>query len=169
MTVLIVSSTKDPASTNIKKRLLNHSSWEEIGIFCENIAYRHSNMRDVVMVTINNQKIMHENLDNEVEKKLGIKPKQAIFISRHRSKTGKPTLTTHPIGNYGEAEFGGKTRTLTKSSPCLMTNLLRIIKKNVEKVKLYHHVCFEVTHHGPYMNIPSLFVEVGSTVAVGVR
>jgi D-aminoacyl-tRNA deacylase len=120
-------------------------------------------MKDVVIVTINDRKITHENLEKEVEEKLGIKPKQAIFLSRHRSKTGEPTLTTHPIGNYGESQFGGKTKTLSKSSPKLMTSLLRIIKKNAEQAKLYHKVCLEVTHHGPYMTIPTLFVEVGST------
>ena len=163
MTVLIVSSTEDPASTNIKKGLLKQSNWEEIDTFYENIAYRHSNMEDVVIVTINDRTIRHEMLDKEVEEKLGITPKQAIYISRHKSKTGEPTLTTHPIGNYGEAQFGGKIRTLSKSSPQLMTQLLRIIKKNAEQVKLHHQVCFEVTHHGPYMNIPTLFAEVGST------
>ena len=163
MTVLIISSNKDPASINIKKRLLNQSKWEEISYFDENKVYRHSEMKDVVIITINTQKIRYENLDVHVEEETGIKPKQAIFISRHRSKTGEPTLTTHPIGNYAEAKFGGKANTLTKSSPRLMTQLLRIIKKNAEKIKLYHHVCFEVTHHGPFMNIPSLFVEVGST------
>ena len=133
MTVLIVSSTEDPASTNIKKGLLEQSSWEEIDTFYENTAYRHSNMKDVVIVTINDRTIRHEMLDKEVEEKLGIKPKQAIYISRHKSKTGEPTLTTHPIGNYGEAQFGGETRTLSKSSPRLMTQLLRIIKKMLNK------------------------------------
>jgi D-aminoacyl-tRNA deacylase len=162
ISVLIVSSSKDPASTNIKKELLEQSKWDEIDIFNENTVYRHSSMKDVVIITINDRKITHENLEKEVEEKLGLKPKQAIFISRHRSKTGEPTLTTHPIGNYGEAQFGGKTKALSKSSPKLMTRLLRIMKKNAEQAKLYHKVCLEVTHHGPYMNIPTLFVEVGS-------
>jgi len=163
MTVLIVSSTEDPASTNIKKGLLKQSNWKDIDTFYENTVYRNSNMEDVIIVTINDRKIRHEMLDKEVEGKLGIKPKQAIYISRHRSKTGEPTLTTHPIGNYGEAQFGGKTQVLSKSSPRLMTQLLRIIKKNAEQAKLNHQVCFEVTHHGPYMDIPTLFAEVGST------
>ena len=163
MTVLIIASTKDPASINIKKNLLKQSSWEEIDEFYENAVYRHSNMKDIIMVTINDRKITHENLDKEVEEKLGIKPKQAIFISRHTSKTGKPTLTTHPIGNYGVAQFGGEDKTLPESSPRLMTHLLRILKKNAKQANLYHQVCFEVTHHGPYISIPSLFVEVGST------
>jgi len=163
MTVLIVSSTEDPASENIKKGLLNQSSWEEVDSFYKNTVYRHCNMKDVVIVTINDRTTRHEMLDKEVEEKLGIRPKQAIYITRHKSKTGEPTLTTHPIGNYGEAQFGGKTRTLSKSSPRLMTQLLRIIKKNTEQTKLSYQVCFEVTHHGPYMNIPTLFAEVGST------
>lgn len=162
ITVLIVSSTKDPASNNIKKKLLEQSKWDQIDTFNKNTVYKHSSLKDVVIITINDRKITHENLEKEIEEKLGLKPKQAIFISRHRSKTGEPTLTTHPIGNYGEAQFGGKTKELSKSSPKLMTHLLRIMKKNAEQVKLYHKVCFEVTHHGPYMKIPTLFAEVGS-------
>jgi len=120
-------------------------------------------MENVIIITLNDRKITHENLEKEVEEKLKIMPKQAIFLSRHRSQTGKPTLTVHPIGNYGEAKFGGRTKTLSKASPKLMTHLLRILKNNAKKAKLYHKVCLEVTHHGPYMTIPTLFVEVGST------
>jgi D-aminoacyl-tRNA deacylase len=163
ISVLIVSSNKDPASINIKNGLLEISNWEEIDIFQKNSVYRHSEMKDVIIVTINDNKITHENLEKEIDEILDLKPKQAIFLSRHRSKTGEPTLTTHPIGNYGEAQFGGKKRMLSKASPKLMTHLLRNLKKNAEIEKLYHKVCLEVTHHGPYMNIPTLFVEVGST------
>jgi len=162
MTVLIISSTEDSASTNIKKNLLEQSTWTESGTFNGNEVYRHSTMKDVIIVTINDSKILHENLDKEVKDVLGIEPKQAIFISRHRSKTGEPTLTVHPIGNYGKAEFGGKTKILPKASPRLMTHLLRLLKKNAEQAKLYHKVCFEVTHHGPYIDIPTLFIELGS-------
>ena len=163
ISVLIISSTTDPASTNIKKELLKQSNWDEIDTFYNNPVYRNSNMTDVIIVTINDDKITHENIDKEVEEKLKIKAKQAIFISRHTSKTGEPTLTVHPIGNYGEAKFGGKEKTLVQASPKLMTNLLRILNKNAKKEELYHKVCFEVTHHGPYLDIPTLFIEVGST------
>ncbi len=162
ITVLIVSSLLDPASINIKERILEQSDWEEIDTFYNNPVYSHLNMKDIVIITINDRKIRHENLDKEIKEKLNLIPKQAIFISRHTSKTGAPTLTTHPIGNYGDAQFGGKTKTLSISSPRLMTHLLRILKKNAKQARLYHKVCFEVTHHGPYMSIPTLFVEVGS-------
>ncbi len=162
MAVLIVSSTQDPASTNIKKGLLKNSLWEETDTFFDNIVYKNSNYKDVILVTINDKTILHEGIEKEVKDGLGITPKQIIYVSRHRSKSGKPTLTTHPIGNYGEAMFGGETKTLTMSSPRLMTHLLNLLKKNATEAKLYHHVCFEVTHHGPYLMTPTLFVEVGS-------
>ena len=163
ITVLIISSTIDSASKNMKQGLLVKSTWDEIGTFSENIVYRNQKIKDVVIITINDNKITHENIETEVKEKLKINPKVAIFLSRHRSKTGNPTLTTHPIGNYTEALFGGKENTLSMSSPKLMTHLLRIMKKNADTNKLYHQLCFEVTHHGPYMSIPTFYVEVGST------
>ena len=163
ITVLIVSSTKDPASININNGLLDQSDWKEIDTFSDNPVYRNTSMKNLVSITLNDRKITHENLEFEVENSLRIKPKQAIFLSRHRSKTGEPTLTVHPIGNYGKAEFGGKTKELVTASPKMMAHLIRLVKSNAEKAKLYHKVCLEVTHHGPFMNIPTLFVEVGST------
>ena len=163
MVVLIVSSKTDPASINIKNSLLKQSSWNEINTFDGNPVYRHSEMKDVLIATINDSKIRHENLDKEIEDKLGFKLKQIIFASRHRSKMGKPTLTVHPIGNYGKADFGGKPKTLVTSSPKLMTHLLRLIKKNLQLTDLNYQVCYEVTHHGPYLEVPTFFAEVGST------
>src|SRR4030042_931298 len=162
MTVLIVSSAEDPASTHIKDCLLEQTTWEEHGIFYNTPVYRHTSMKNLVMVTIPDKKIRHENIDQEVHEQLHLTPDIAIFLSRHRSKTGEPTLTVHPIGNYADAKFGGKAKTLVPSSPKLMTQLLRIIKKNADYAKLIHQVCFEVTHHGPYMDAPTIFVEVGS-------
>ncbi|MBN2604039.1 MAG: D-aminoacyl-tRNA deacylase [Candidatus Thermoplasmatota archaeon] len=162
MTVLIISSTEDPAGTNIKKELLLQLDWEEIGTFFNNPVYKTIAIKNVIMLSINDRTIHHENIDLEIEKQLGIKPKQAIFISRHSSKTGQPTLTTHPIGNYGNAEFGGKTRTIIPCLPRLMTQLLREISKNAKKAELCHEVCFEVTHHGPFLSIPTIYAEVGS-------
>jgi len=163
MTVLIISSNLDPASINIKKALLKQNKWEETDTFCKNTVYWHSKMKDIIIITINDRKITHENLDKEIEKKIGIKPKQAIFISRHTSKTGQPSLTIHPIGNYGNAEFGGKAKTLCETSPRLMSHLMRIMNKNAKQKQLKHQICLEVTHHGPYIDIPSLFIEIGST------
>ena len=162
MTVLIIASNKDPASINIKNCLLKQSQWENINTFYENKVYKNIKNQNLIIITINDRKILHDNIDTEVQQNLGLKPKLAIFISRHTSKTGNPTLTLHPIGNYGKALFGGRDKKLIQSSPIIMTELLRILKRNANEKNLYHNVCFEVTHHGPNISIPSLFIEVGS-------
>jgi D-aminoacyl-tRNA deacylase len=163
MTVLIISSTEDPASTNIKNSLLEQTTWEEHGTFYNTPVYRHTSMNNLVIVTIPDKKIRHENIDTQIYEQLHIEPKIAIFLSRHRSKMGEPTLTVHPIGNYGDAKFGGKPKTLVPAAPRMMTHLLRLIKKNLQQTDLKYQVCYEVTHHGPFLKIPTLFVEVGST------
>jgi D-aminoacyl-tRNA deacylase len=163
MTVLIISSTEDPASTNIKNSLLEQTTWEEHGTFYNTPVFRHASMNNLVIVTIPDKKIRHENIDTQIYEQLHIEPKIAIFLSRHRSKMGEPTLTVHPIGNYGDAKFGGKPKTLVPAAPRMMTHLLRLIKKNLQQTDLKYQVCYEVTHHGPFLKIPTLFVEVGST------
>jgi len=163
MTVVLIASQVDPASINIKNTLLEHTSWREIESVYDNPVYEHTEMQDIIIVTINDSKIHHENLDKEIEDQLNITLEHTVFLSRHRSKTGRPTLTIHPIGNYGDAQFGGKPKTLVKSSPRFMTHLLRLMKKHMQHTDLDYHVCYEVTHHGPYLKIPALFVEIGST------
>ncbi len=164
MSLFIISSNEDPASTNIKNNLLEQSKWIKLDKqFDNNPIYQNKILDNIFLATINDRHIRHENLDKELEEQLKIKPQQIIVVSRHRSKTGEPTLTTHPLGNYGEEKFGGKTKTLLPAIPTLMTYLLRVLNKNVEEKRLYHDVCFEVTHHGPYLEVPAMFVEIGST------
>jgi D-aminoacyl-tRNA deacylase len=163
MTVLIISSAEDPASTHIKNSLLEQTTWEEQGIFYNTPVFRHTSMKNLVLVTIPDKKIRHENIDIEVQEQLHIDPKIAIFLSRHRSKTGEPTLTVHPIGNFSDAQFGGQPKTIVPAAPKIMTHLLRLIKKNLQSTDLDYKVCYEVTHHGPFLQIPTLFTEVGST------
>ena len=163
MTVLIISSSEDPASTHIKNSLLEQTIWEEQGTFYDTPVFRHVSMNNLVIVTIPDKKIRHENIDIEVKEQLHIDPRIAIFLSRHRSKTGEPTLTVHPIGNFGDAEFGGQPKTLVPCAPRMMTHLLRLIKKNLQSTDLEYKVCYEVTHHGPFLKVPTFFVEVGST------
>ena len=132
MTVLIISSSEDPASTHIKNSLLEQTTWEEQGFFYNTPVYRHTSLKNLVMVTIPDKKIRHENIDLEVQEQLHIDPTIAIFLSRHRSKTGEPTLTVHPIGNFSDALFGGQPKTLVPAAPNMMTHLLRLINKNLQ-------------------------------------
>jgi D-aminoacyl-tRNA deacylase len=163
MTILLVSSSEDPASTNIKNSLLTRHHWQETNTFSNAPVYTSNTLHDVLLITIPDKKIRHENLEDELKQTLNVTPDLTIFLSRHRSKTGEPTLTDHPIGNYADAQFGGRPHTLVPAAPHAMTQLLRLINTRVNHTKLPYKVCYEVTHHGPYLAAPTLFVEVGST------
>ena len=148
----IVVSKKDVASKNMAKFLMKMEKWREKG----DGIYEGD---EKILYVIEDEHIFHDDIDKEVEEK-GYFPSTYVFASRHSSKTGKKTLSVHPVGNYGRAEFGGKEGTLVKTSPLLMRNALELLKeKNLEE----YEVCYEVTHHGPFLSKPSFFIEVGST------
>lgn len=82
-----------------------------------------------------------------------------IFLSRHSSSKGISSFTVHAEGNWSsENRLGGRPKSLSVSSPENMIKLLCSIK-GVEKDGM--EVTYEATHHGPYLNVPSLFVELG--------
>jgi len=147
---LILCSEEDTASVNIRDSLVALSKWEDDGRFL----FRN----DMVIMTIPDIHIHSENIDEEAKKE-GIDAKEIIFLSRHKAASGIPTLTVHPIGNFHSADLGGRPRTLAKASPMPMTELLR----NILGADTGHFkASFEVTHHGPFVNIPATFIEIGS-------
>jgi len=147
----VVVSRKDMASRNISKFLLEMGKWRERrGIY---------EMDEKVLYVIEDEHLYHDNIDKEMEEK-GYHPSTIVFASRHSSKARRKTLTVHPIGNYGRAEYGGRERTLVPVSPLLMRNALELLnEKDMEE----YEVCYEVTHHGPFLQKPCFFIEVGST------
>ncbi len=114
---------------------------------------------DTVMVTIPDMHVRHEDLDKEVEA-FGVKVDEVIVMSKHSAKSGRPALTAHPIGNYHENMYGGKAETLVRPAAALMTSALRLIVQKNDMPE--NQLCFEVTHHGPFMEKPTFYIEVGS-------
>ena len=163
MTLVLLASTEDPAGANIKQQLFKLKPWNLEGTIFEHNYYTLDENENIFLITIPDRTIFHDNVDKEIIQHLGIHPTQIIVLSRHSSKAEKPSLTVHPIGNYYTAEFGGKTTTLVPSLPRSMTELLHCIKPLAQQAGLSYDVCFEVTHHGPYLETPTLYVEVGST------
>lgn len=154
---LIICSEADAASINIRDRMLEMDAWRSIGDYCGQSVLKCGEM---VMVTIPQLHIYAEDLDLDLVEELDLEPDVVIFLSRHRAASGIPTLTVHPIGNHGSADFGGRERTLVPASPHLMSSMLRLLSR--EAADLEYRVSFEVTHHGPHLNIPSIFIEIGS-------
>lgn len=84
----------------------------------------------------------------------------ALFMSMHSSERGIAAFTVHPEGNWGDdARFGGKPKTLSRASPSNMLSMLKAVYKKHDQLQ----VTYEATHHGPLLNAPSFFVEVGGT------
>ncbi len=88
-----------------------------------------------------------------------------VFISRHSSKSGKPTLSVHTPGNFAVAELGGLPRMVSVSPASAMRDALKALMSCREELKLDYEVSYECTHHGPSLNVPTMFVELGSSPA----
>jgi D-aminoacyl-tRNA deacylase len=154
---LIVTSSEDIASMNIRARLLEKAGWTEGGEFDGNPALVRD---DFLMVQVNKIHLDENYVDDRVKQKLGNEIEVAIFASKHRAESRIPTLSVHPIGNYSSADFGGMPRTLCRSSPQLMTSALRALASNAKGMGF--NVSFETTHHGPIVNTPAFYIEIGS-------
>ena len=156
MSRLFVCYEQDLPSFNMKEKLLEKLEWEDLGSDGADTYLRNG---DNVLVTIDRMHVHAENIDRKAEE-FGVKVDDIVVLSRHSSSSGKPTLTVHPIGNYRANEMGGQAETLVKAAPHLMTATLRRMAA-INKDPVYS-VSFEVTHHGPYVDVPTMYIEIGS-------
>lgn len=90
-----------------------------------------------------------------------IKEDFIIFASQHQSKEHNKTLTVHSIGNFSKADVGGFPGKLCKASA--IVNKLLFQELNKQAQGSIYKCTMEATHHGPYIEKPSCFIELGST------
>lgn len=157
--MLIVSSEIDPASMNIRDRLLELGDFNESVEFMGNPVYEGHGGH---LITLKGEALYLNNVDAGIFSRLGIRHKGVVYLSRHSAKSGTKSLTTHPIGNFSHARYGGYFRQIVHGFPGAMTQALRIMDSLAREEGIPHAVSFEVTHHGPYLNTPTFFVEIGS-------
>jgi D-aminoacyl-tRNA deacylase len=153
---LLVCSVGDIPSVNMKSQLLKKRDWEYIS---EKGGDNFLSSGNSVIFTTSDLHIRLEDLDERIAD-AGMEIDEVIFMSRHSATSGEAALTVHPIGNFHENKFGGKERTLVRSNPALMTDALRRIARYNDLADFT--VCFEVTHHGPWLSKPTFFIEIGS-------
>ena len=156
MSRLLVCYEQDLPSFNMKKKLLGKTEWKDLGSDGTNTYLSHD---DMVLMTIDRMHVHAEDADRIAED-FGIKVDDIVVLSRHSSSSGKPTLTVHPIGNYKGNDMGGKAETLVKADPHLMSATLR--RMSVLNKDPVYSVSFEVTHHGPFVSVPTMYIEIGS-------
>ena len=163
---LIISSEADTASINLRDRLLEMAEWNEIGSFDDRTMWTLAKnyggfcKKGTCLITIKELHIYAEKIDKVWETQFGRKIDNIVFLSRHKAASGRPSLPVHPIGNWGTAEYGGKESKVSGAAPEWMTGLLLNIRNN--RISGYD-VCFEATHHGPLLETPTMFLEIGSS------
>lgn len=157
MNIAIISYSKDKASINIKENLVNNFDFNELDEkFDNNNIFQTTIDNNIIkLYTINSEHIYTDDLDRKIDADL------FIFISKHSAVEGRPSLTCHPIGNFGKAEKGGREKTLCTAPSFFLKNILNELNKNSDDAD--YDVTMEATHHGPFLEKPILFVEIGSS------
>ncbi len=145
--IALVSSRQDPAGVNIGgcvRDLLDQGP----GIGYPDHGYQ------FVPVEVEERLIWQDGIDRRLSADL------ICFLSRHSSERPSPVLTTHVTGNFRSAAYGGIPGSLAPSAPAFMHAVLAGLAVFAPPG---YRVSYEVTHHGPTeLDIPSLFVEIGS-------
>ncbi len=102
-------------------------------------------------------------IERRAEAVAGAPVSRVLFLSKHSASSGKRSFTVHSLGNLGEAaRYGGLPRHLVPPDPEAATALLRALWDAAPGVG--STATFEATHHGPVLEVPALFAEVGSTL-----
>jgi D-aminoacyl-tRNA deacylase len=160
--ILIVASSKDVASLNIKERIMaNYQFKEEAGGF-QGSTYFSSELAGytVRLITLSGESVFAQDLAEAFSDL-----KLVVFISRHSSLSGTPTLSVHTPGNLNEAKLGGIAQTVSIAPSNAMREVLKVLMKTRMEKSLQYEVSYEGTHHGPCLNVPVMFTELGSSTA----
>jgi len=93
-----------------------------------------------------------ENIDKKIKEDF------VIFASKHEGIKPK-ILSVHPPGNFKQAKLGGKQEKICKTSSTILKTFFQELNKNIPKT---WQTTLECTHHGPFIEKPCLFIEIGS-------
>ncbi len=159
--ILILASTKDVASMNIRQQLIAHYGFEEATekFHTTMVYHKVAGGNEVKLVTIDEEAIYYQAITDHFA------PQLLIYISRHSSRSGTPTLSVHAPGNLGQAEKGGIARKISVAPAYAMKAALLEMAEQRSRLGLGYKVSYECTHHGPSLGVATMFVELGSSPA----
>ena len=150
MRFAIAYSKKDPAGMNIIKQLKSNGFLPQVPIFDFNIEIIYAYGLDI------KKNPMLKNIDF------------LIFASKHESVKKQHSLSVHSPGNWRNADLGGRSGKVCPTSAFVSKFLFQELNKNAEKAKSEnelnkdYNITLECTHHGPLIEIPCCFIEIGS-------
>jgi D-aminoacyl-tRNA deacylase len=154
---LVIGSKEDPASTNILNQLSQ---------FRPNPILNTLSNKDTVKplfdtYLIEGSMLDEKNIDMEKINKYDL----VIFASKHQSEKGEKSLTIHCPGNFSNADYGGIPNKVCPGSALFNKFLFETLSKiaNEHDFKDFN-ISMEATHHGPLIDIPCVFIEIGSSM-----
>lgn len=89
-----------------------------------------------------------------------------IFASKHQSEKGEKSLSVHAPGNWlsSHPDYGGAGGKVCPTSALFQKQTFEILAKNAKEANLdEYNVTLECTHHGPLIDKPCIFIEIGSS------
>lgn len=144
MNFAVIYSKKDEAGVNIIEKLKDYF------------------LPQMQIIESNKDTINLENIDEKDERLRNVE--FIIFATKHVSKAGDKTLCLHVPGNWRNADYGGKAGRICKASSLIQKYLFQKLEENHIQSKLENYkVTLECTHHGPLIEKPCCFIEVGGT------
>ncbi len=158
--ILLVHSTLDIAGVNIAKHVLQQQPFSKTNQFFQENPVYHTEISDkqVDFITLKQEAVNAQDLPETFPN-----AELIVFLSRHSSQSGTPTLSVHTPGNFGEAELGGLPRSISISPANAMQTALKTLTSLKQEMHLNYDVSYECTHHGPSLLVPTMFVELGSS------
>jgi D-aminoacyl-tRNA deacylase len=158
--ILLVHSTLDIAGTNIANLILQQYPFKKTSQTYQQkpILQADINGKHVTYITLQEESVTAQHLPEDFPT-----AELIVFVSRHSSQSGTPTLSVHTPGNFVAAELGGLPRSVSVSPANAMADALKTLNRLKQEMNLNYEVSYECTHHGPSLQIPTMFVELGSS------
>jgi D-aminoacyl-tRNA deacylase len=157
---LIVASTQDIAGMNIAQKIIELYKFQKTDQTYDELPVYQRTLEDteIKLVNIKKESIQAQYITDDLA------PEIIVFVSRHSSQSGIPTLSVHTPGNLtSQAEKGGLPKQISVAPASAMKEALKEMARQVKEHQLDYKVSYECTHHGPSLNVPAMFTELGSS------
>jgi len=144
------------------KHLLDLADFETCGVSYLGRPLKLSKYLEAYLVVVDTELITADYLEGLPEAL-----DRLLFLSRHSSVSGRPSLLVHFPGNWtDDASMGGKPRAFSLADPALHKALIMELHDAKERgIISGYTVGIEVTHHGPTIDRACTFIEIGSTIS----
>jgi len=174
---LLVASKTDPAGVNLFTSLLDagraNNLWREVEAGVPLLVANKKNGRGKCVLWLHEEPLLGLNYVNVVAQercKMEAGFDDMIFLSKHKAASGTASLTVHPIGipsqslkenaDYGSGGVAGMCSPPSRRIASLYRAINALVKaKGMDST---FQTTLEATHHGPQVDIPVCFVEIGS-------